>query len=155
MTMNDMHLVNSLLELHINNFLAFFTQRRVKKEFNKIDCHLTLFEPVDVLLNGFEDKLYHIHEIDLEDLSLYHTAKRDRTLHTLLPFTGTVEAKFFSKRVKNLLHRGCDNYRSDIFMHYKHIWEKFKSILSVLHNMKLEIDQGSLTAFDHRQISCN
>ena len=121
-----MHLVNSLLELHKNNFSAFFTQRRLNKEFNKVDCHLTMLEPADILLNGFEDKLYHIHENDLEDLSLYHEAKRDRTLHSLLPFTGTVESNFFSNRLKNLLHRGCDNYRSDIFMHYNTIGKNLK-----------------------------
>ena len=104
MTTSDMYLVNSLLELHINNFLAFFTQRRLNREFNRIDCRLTMLEPADVLLDGFEDKLYHIHESDLEDLSSYHKAKKDRTLHTLLPTTGTIESKFFSMRLKNLLH---------------------------------------------------
>ena len=33
MTVDDLELVNSLLEFHINSFLAFFTQRRLDKEF--------------------------------------------------------------------------------------------------------------------------
>ena len=102
MTTSDMHFVNSLLELHINNFLAFFTQRRLNREFNRTDCCLTMLEPADVLLDGFEDKLYHIHKSDLKYLSSYHKAKKDRTLRTLFPIMGTVESKFFSARLKNL-----------------------------------------------------
>ena len=33
MTVDDLNLVNSLLEFHINSFLAFFMQRRLDKEF--------------------------------------------------------------------------------------------------------------------------
>ena len=157
MTKSDIHLVKSLLELHRNNFMAFFTQRRLDKELNKIDCHLTMLEPADVLLDGFEDKLYCINESALEDLSSYHKAKKSKTLHTLLPLTGTIESKFFSKRLKELLsEEGCSKYyRNDIYLHYKKIWHNFKSILYILYEMDIKIDQDSLTAFHHRQISYN
>ena len=64
MTLDDPDLVNSLLE------------------FKKYDCHLTMLDPADVLLNGPEDKIYQIHEDDLSGLSSYHRAKKKNPPYT-------------------------------------------------------------------------
>ena len=153
MTVDDQDLVNSLLEFHINSFLAFFMQRRLDKEFKKYDCHLTMLDPADVLSNGLENKIYQIHEDDLAGLSLYHRAKK-KPLHTLFPLTGTIESKFFSGRINNLFHPNPERDNpNNIFVHYKHMWEQFSNILLIIRETEIENDQDSLTTFHHRQIS--
>ena len=139
--------------MHIDNFLAFFTQRRLDDDFGKYDCELTMLDPPDVLLNGLDDKLYQIHESDLEGLSSYYRAKKNKTLHTLFPLMGTVESKFFSRRIDKLLPPD-PNHPNSMFAHYKNIWKKFEKILSIIHGREIESEQDSLTAFHHKQISC-
>ena len=113
-----------------------------------------MLDPADVLLNGLEDKIYQIHEDDLAGLSSYHRAKKEKTLHTLFPLTGTIESKFLSRRIDNLFHPNPErNNPNSIFIHYKHMWEQFSNILSIIREMEIETDQDSLTAFHHRQIS--
>ena len=70
--------LNSLLRIHMDNFLTFFALRRLDEEFsNKFDGKLAFLTPSNVILNGLDDKIYGIINVDdIFYISPYHKAKK-------------------------------------------------------------------------------
>ena len=72
--------LNSLLRIHMDNFLTFFTLHRLDEEFSgKFDGKLSLLTPSSVILDGLDDKIYNITNVnDISYISPYHKAKKKK-----------------------------------------------------------------------------
>ena len=70
--------LNSLLRIHMDNFLTFFVLHRLDEEFsNKLDGQLSFLSPSNVILNGLDDKIYEITKVDdISYISAYHKANK-------------------------------------------------------------------------------
>ena len=62
----------------MDNFLTFFALRRLDEEFSdKFDGKLSFLAPSSVILNGLDDKIYNITNVDdISHISPYHKAKK-------------------------------------------------------------------------------
>ena len=71
--------LNYLLRVHMDNFLTFFALRRLNEEFSdKCDGKLSFLTPSNVILNGLDDKIYNITNVnDISYISPYHKAKKN------------------------------------------------------------------------------
>ena len=62
----------------MDNFLSFFTLRRMDEEFyERFDSKISLVSPSNVMLNGLDDRVYKIEDTeDIYLISPYHKAKK-------------------------------------------------------------------------------
>ena len=102
LTKRDNSLINSLLKIPIDDFLNFFTLRRLDEEFSdRFDGSLSMLVPAKVILNGLDDKVYKAsNEYDIEEISPYHKARKQETLQKLFPISGAIEIHYLSNRFK-------------------------------------------------------
>ena len=83
-------MLNSILRIHMDDFLNFFTLVKTNSDFfNMFYGELFNLSPANVLLNGLDEKLYVINdEKDIERIGPYQRAKKEKTLQNLLPLKG-------------------------------------------------------------------
>ena len=105
--------LNSLLRIHMDNFLTFFALRRLDEEFSgKFDGKLSFLTPSSVILNGLDDKIYNITNVDdISYISPYHKAKKDKTLSGLLPLKGSIRISNLTDRFRRILSQDSSDSR--------------------------------------------
>ena len=97
--------LNSLLRIHMDNFLTFFVLHRFDEEFsNNFDGKLSSLTPSNAILNGLDDKIYDITSVnDISYISPYHKAKKNKMLSDLLPLKGSIRISNLTDRFRRIL----------------------------------------------------
>ena len=71
-------MLNSVLHIHMDNFLSFLTLRRMDEEFDeRFDSKISSVSPSNIMMNGLDDRVYKMENTeDIHLISLYHKAKK-------------------------------------------------------------------------------
>ena len=84
-------MLNSALRIHMDNFLSFFTLRRMDEDFGeRFDSKISSVSPSNIMLNRLDDRVYKIENTeDIHLISPYHKAKKN--LQDLLLLKGCIK----------------------------------------------------------------
>ena len=147
-------MLNSALHIHMDNFLSFFTLRRMDEEFDeKFDSKISSVSPSNIMLHGLDDRVYKIENTeDIHLISPYHKAKKKKNLQDLLLLKGCIKIDNIRDRFKKILSQEDSTTTADKNLpHYKKVWDDFPKVLLTIKEMELECDEDSIASIHYRQ----
>ena len=112
LTQRDNDTINSLLKQRVDNFLNFFTTRRLDEEFSfKFNGELKMLQSAKVILNGLDDKIYDVSdEFETSSISSYHKHYKEGNLYKIFSIKGMIQVNLVSEKLKKIVNQ--DSYET-------------------------------------------
>ena len=139
----------------MDNFLTFFALRGLDEEFcDKFNGKLSFSTPSNVILNGLDDKIYDINNVDdIFYIGPCHKAKKNKTLSDLLPLKGSIRISNLTDQFRRIRSRDSSDSSHQRLRQYKLLWENFLKVVLVIREMGLECDEQDMASIHFRKLS--